>query len=100
MPSDPDGRPDVAQLLEELGRRRWTNLLLEGGAAVLGAFFDCGAVDEAHVFVAPKLIGGAAAKSPVAGVGRPTIAQGDGWITETMENIDGDAYLRCIRQIT
>ena len=24
----------------ELGRRRWTNLLVEGGAAVLGSFFD------------------------------------------------------------
>ena len=99
LPSDAEGRPDLLPLLAELGRRRWTNLLVEGGSAVFGSFFDQDAVDEIHVFVAPKLIGGANAKSPVAGQGLGAIAQGAGWTTEEMDNVNGDAYLRCRRDI-
>ena len=44
-----------------MGRRHWTNVLVEGGSAVLGSFFDAGAIDEVHVFVAPRLIGGSSA---------------------------------------
>ncbi len=98
VPGDAEGRPDIMRLLDELGRRRWTNLLVEGGAAVLGSFFDRDAVDEIHAFVAPKLIGGAEAKSPIAGRGVDAIVQSAGWTTESIENLDGDAYLRCIRQ--
>lgn len=97
FPADDEGRPDIMKLLDEFGRRRWTNLLVEGGGAVLGAMFDRDVVDEAHVFVAPKLIGAAHAKSPVAGRGVETIAQSAGWLTESIENLDGDAYLRLIR---
>src|SRR5439155_8684965 len=52
-------RPSVRALLTELGRRRMTNLLVEGGAEVFGSFCDERLIDEFHVFVAPKLIGGA-----------------------------------------
>jgi diaminohydroxyphosphoribosylaminopyrimidine deaminase/5-amino-6-(5-phosphoribosylamino)uracil reductase len=57
LPSD-RGRPSVAALLEELGRRRMTNVLVEGGAETLGSFVDARLVDEVHVFVAPRLLGG------------------------------------------
>src|SRR5262249_28998026 len=50
-------RINPAELLAELGRRRMTNVLVEGGSALLGSFFDAGLVDEAHVFVAPKFLG-------------------------------------------
>jgi diaminohydroxyphosphoribosylaminopyrimidine deaminase/5-amino-6-(5-phosphoribosylamino)uracil reductase len=56
-------------VLDELGRRRMTNVLVEGGARVLGSFFDEGLADEAVVFVAPRLIGGAAAPGPLGGRG-------------------------------
>jgi diaminohydroxyphosphoribosylaminopyrimidine deaminase/5-amino-6-(5-phosphoribosylamino)uracil reductase len=87
------GRPDIMKLLDELGKRRWTNLLVEGGAAVLGAFFDADLVDEIHLYVAPKLIGGNA-KSPVAGLGIDAIARAGQWRLESNENLDGDTYLR------
>ncbi len=99
LPPDEKGRPDILALLDELGRRRWTNILVEGGAGVLGTFFDREAVDEVHVFVAPKQIGAASAKSPVAGDGHETMAQSAGWITDTIENLDGDAYLRYLRKL-
>ena len=64
---DANGRPDVRALLAELGRRRMTNLLVEGGAEVFGSFLTANLVDELHVFIAPKLIGGEGARSPVSG---------------------------------
>jgi len=63
------GRPDLAALLEEVGRRQMTNVLVEGGAQLLGALFDAGLVDRVMAFVAPLVIGGAGAPSPVAGTG-------------------------------
>ncbi|HYO26431.1 MAG TPA: bifunctional diaminohydroxyphosphoribosylaminopyrimidine deaminase/5-amino-6-(5-phosphoribosylamino)uracil reductase RibD [Lacipirellulaceae bacterium] len=64
----------LAELLDELARRQMTNVLVEGGAEVLGALFDLRAVDEVHAFVAPRLLGGPA-PSPVAGRGIGAMAQ-------------------------
>lgn len=64
----------LGQLLDELGRRRFTNVLVEGGGALLGALFDSRLLDEVHVFVAAKLVGGAAAQTPLAAQGLPTMA--------------------------
>jgi diaminohydroxyphosphoribosylaminopyrimidine deaminase/5-amino-6-(5-phosphoribosylamino)uracil reductase len=96
MPANSAGLPDVLALLDELGRRRFTNVLVEGGAGVLGSFFDAGAVDEIHSFVAPKLIGGSEAKSPVAGDGIDSIAESGRWQLEHVENLTGDIYARWI----
>jgi diaminohydroxyphosphoribosylaminopyrimidine deaminase/5-amino-6-(5-phosphoribosylamino)uracil reductase len=65
----------IDAVLAELGRRRMTNVLVEGGAAVLGAFLDARAIDEIHAYVAPKLIGGGGALSPVAGSGVELISE-------------------------
>src|SRR5436190_19884132 len=37
-----------ASLLDELGRRRMTNVLVEGGSQLLGTIFNLRAVDEVH----------------------------------------------------
>lgn len=57
------GRLSLKACLRELARRGVTNLLVEGGASVLSSFLKAGLVDEANVFVAPKLIGDARAPS-------------------------------------
>ncbi|MBA4188252.1 MAG: bifunctional diaminohydroxyphosphoribosylaminopyrimidine deaminase/5-amino-6-(5-phosphoribosylamino)uracil reductase RibD [Planctomycetaceae bacterium] len=59
--------PDA--ILADLGTRRFTNVLVEGGAGLLGSFLDAKAADEFHVFIAPKLVGGDTALSPVGGRG-------------------------------
>ena len=69
LPSDASGRVSGAALLDELGRRGHTNVLLEGGGTLAGNWFDGGLIDEAWVFLAPKLLGGSAAPVPLAGTG-------------------------------
>ncbi len=51
------GRVDIAALLDELGRRQWTRLLVEGGAGVLESIIGGGLADELIVFVAPEKVG-------------------------------------------
>ena len=74
LAEDGRGRLAVPQLLAELGRRRWTNLLVEGGGQVMASFLEAGLLDELHVFIAPKLIGGGGAPSPIAGDGVARLA--------------------------
>jgi diaminohydroxyphosphoribosylaminopyrimidine deaminase/5-amino-6-(5-phosphoribosylamino)uracil reductase len=65
----------IGAILDELGRRRFTQVLVEGGAEILGGFFEAGAVDEAMVFVAPLIVGGRSALGPVGGHGAATLQQ-------------------------
>jgi diaminohydroxyphosphoribosylaminopyrimidine deaminase/5-amino-6-(5-phosphoribosylamino)uracil reductase len=67
--SDESPGEQLREWLAECGRRRWTNLLVEGGGQVLGAFHDAELLDEVHAYVAPKLLGGSAAPTPLGGVG-------------------------------
>jgi diaminohydroxyphosphoribosylaminopyrimidine deaminase/5-amino-6-(5-phosphoribosylamino)uracil reductase len=69
-----NGLPNVTSLLDELGRRRMTNVLVEGGGQVLGSFFDAKAVDEVHAFIAPMIAGGNATTA-VAGLGIGKISE-------------------------
>ena len=64
-----DGRVDLRALMATLGKRDVTSVLVEGGGAVLGALFDLKLVDKVVAFVAPVIIGGEDAISPVGGVG-------------------------------
>jgi diaminohydroxyphosphoribosylaminopyrimidine deaminase / 5-amino-6-(5-phosphoribosylamino)uracil reductase len=67
-----DGQTPAARLdalLAELGRRRLTNVLVEGGGGLLGSLLSAQQIDEVHTFVAPKLFGGATAPTAVGGEG-------------------------------
>ena len=70
----PGGDVNLSALLAELGRGDTTSVLVEGGGEVLGSLFDAGLVDKVVAFVAPTIIGGAGAPSPVAGAGVQRIA--------------------------
>jgi diaminohydroxyphosphoribosylaminopyrimidine deaminase/5-amino-6-(5-phosphoribosylamino)uracil reductase len=77
----------------ELGRRRFTNVLVEGGSRVLGSFLDARAVDEVHVFIAPRLAGGAEALTPVGGRGVEKIAEALTLAECRVEVVEGDVYV-------
>lgn len=63
------GRLDVDALMASLAQRDVRHLLVEGGGVVLGGLFEKGLVDRVVVFLAPKLIGGDGAPSPLRGAG-------------------------------
>ena len=88
-----DARVSIEALLEELGRRRFMNVLVEGGSGAFGGFLDCGAVDEFHVFIAPRLAGGAAAISAVGGLGVGRMAEALRLAEWTHEGMEGDLYV-------
>lgn len=81
------------ELLAELGRRRMTNVLVEGGGGLLGALFDALSIQEVHTFIAPRLIGGEAAPSPIAGIGESLMAQSRNLREVQVRMLDGDLYL-------
>jgi diaminohydroxyphosphoribosylaminopyrimidine deaminase/5-amino-6-(5-phosphoribosylamino)uracil reductase len=72
-----------------------TNVLIEGGAEVLGSFFDARAVDEVHVFIAPRIAGGIA-KTAVAGRGVEKIADALSLTEWTIEELGPDVRLHGI----
>ena len=94
VPADEHTHPDVTACLHELGRRRLTNLLVEGGSSVLGSFFDRRLIDEVHVFVAPRLIGGSAARSPLGGEGLTSPDLSATLTGLRVEQVDGDLYVQ------
>ena len=47
-------------------------LELEGGGTLNWAALECGIVQQVQAYIAPKLLGGRDAKTPVEGVGVPT----------------------------
>jgi len=68
LPADDQGRVDLSALLERLGQEGITTLLVEGGATVLGSFWDQGLIHKVHALIAPRIFGGPG-PSPIAGRG-------------------------------
>jgi diaminohydroxyphosphoribosylaminopyrimidine deaminase/5-amino-6-(5-phosphoribosylamino)uracil reductase len=83
----------LQMLLAELGLRRMTNLMVEGGALVLGAFADIRAIDEVHAFIAPKLVGGKEAPSPIAGQGVADMARAQHLVDVEINVLEGDVHV-------
>ncbi|MBW3541468.1 MAG: bifunctional diaminohydroxyphosphoribosylaminopyrimidine deaminase/5-amino-6-(5-phosphoribosylamino)uracil reductase RibD [Planctomycetes bacterium] len=84
---------DLAILLRELAARSATNVLVEGGSQVLGSCFDAGVLDEVHVFVAPKLVGGREAATPLGGCGLERIPAAGSIETLELQFPGDDVYL-------
>ncbi len=88
-----DHSVSIRALLNELGKRRMTNVLVEGGGQLLGSLFDLGAIDEVHLFIAPKLVGGREAPTPLAGKGMEKIAAALPIADLQVRHIGDDLYL-------
>ena len=68
LPEGPQG-VDMLALCRALGERGITSLLMEGGGATLASAFQAGVVNKVCFFVAPKIVGGREAITPVEGEG-------------------------------
>lgn len=66
---------DLAKLMIQLNRRGITSVLLEGGGTLKAAALQAGIVDKVSFIVAPKLVGGVDAKTPVEGDGATIISE-------------------------
>lgn len=59
-------------LMECLGQQKIQSILLEGGGTLNWSALHSGIVDRIQAYIAPKIFGGAKAKSPVEGIGVET----------------------------
>lgn len=81
---------DLGVILDRLGSEGVLQVLVEGGAAVAGAFHRAGLVDRYVVYLAPVLFGGEDGRGLFAGAGAPTIDEvWRGRIVETTQ-LGGD----------
>jgi len=95
----PGGGVDLRALLAELNALEVRSLLVEGGGITAASFLAAGLVDRVTAYVAPRILGGVAARVPVAGEGVGSLD--DAWELQDLEivRIGGDLRLsaRCRR---
>lgn len=66
---DENDKVDIEKLLDILGQQNICSILVEGGATLSGSFVAKKLIDKVYFFIAPKIVGGKEAKTPVAGTG-------------------------------
>lgn len=88
-----NGHVDPQAMLAVIYERQLRSVLVEGGPSLIGSFFDDNLVNKVHVFVAPVVIGGEAAKSSVGAQGIAELR--DGWrLTDVgVEHLGADLHI-------
>ena len=89
-----NGHVDINDLMEKLGAMGIDSLLLGGGGTLNAAFLEAGCVDEVWAFIAPKIIGGDGAKTPVAGKGIEKMNDAIQLQNIDIQNINGDILIK------
>ncbi len=69
LPTDDRGWLRPRAILEAIHRRQRMSVLVEGGGQLLGSLFDNHLIDYVYAFIAPKLIGGDRAPTPLGAEG-------------------------------
>lgn len=67
-----EGHVDLQELMKKLGEMQIDSILLEGGGTLNWAALKASIVHKIQAYIAPKLLGGQDAKSPIEGIGFPT----------------------------
>lgn len=88
-----DGRVDLRALMRDLGSRKVDSVLLEGGSTLNWQAFSQGIVNEAVVYLAPKVVGGASAPTPVGGEGFSLMSQAIALGSPQVELVGDDVRL-------
>ena len=87
------GKVDLHKLMALLGERGIDSVLVEGGGGLNEALFKAGLVNETIVYLAPKIVGGADAKTPVEGLGVAAMANAFQLGAPTVEHLGDDLKL-------
>ncbi|HVR83056.1 MAG TPA: bifunctional diaminohydroxyphosphoribosylaminopyrimidine deaminase/5-amino-6-(5-phosphoribosylamino)uracil reductase RibD [Planctomycetota bacterium] len=85
---------DLKLVLEALAGQGLHRILVEGGGEVHASILEERLADEACVFVAPKIIGGRDAKSPVEGEGLDKMSEALRLNQVRVERFDDDLMIR------
>lgn len=72
-PDSGETKVDLIELMKDLGQHQIDSVLLEGGGTLNASAFEAGIVNKVYAFIAPKIIGGKEALSPVGGRGAMTM---------------------------
>lgn len=67
--SKENGHLNLQELMSRLGQEKIDGILLEGGGTLNYSALKSGLVNKLQVYIAPKIFGGATAKTPVEGMG-------------------------------
>lgn len=90
---DERGWLDMEEGLRALGERGLMSVLVEGGGNLLGSLLDGGHIDRVYAFIAPKLIGGQGAISPVLGRGIASMSEVLSLANWSVEQVGQDVLL-------
>ena len=85
--------------MKEFADRGATNLLVEGGGTLLGSLHRLKQIDEIHVFVGPKLLGGRNSVTPVEGENPILMEAADQMSLKSVRRIEDDVYLQYRRGV-
>lgn len=73
-----DGEPIAKQVIDALEKRKVKNLLVEGGGNIMWLFAEHDLIDEYHVTITPRVLGGTEA---------PTLVDGRGFNADEVVNL-------------
>ncbi len=88
-----DGHVDLRALVKKLGEEGIDSVLLEGGSFVNDSAFKAGIIQRLHLFIAPKILGGENAYTPVGGTGVDTVAESVALKRKSIETFEEDVLI-------
>jgi diaminohydroxyphosphoribosylaminopyrimidine deaminase/5-amino-6-(5-phosphoribosylamino)uracil reductase len=92
LPSSAGGI-ELGQLLDELSKLDVSQVLVEGGATLNGALLRDDLAQELAAFIAPKILGGERALSPVGGEGFQKLSESLSLSSLRYEELGDDLFL-------
>ena len=86
-------RVDLDDLLQKLGEMQIDSLLIEGGSSLNFSALESSVVNRVHCYIAPKLVGGKQAKTPIGGEGIDDLSQAVKLKLVSMEMVGEDILI-------
>jgi len=100
VPERNDGKVRLKTLMEILGKRQITSVMIEGGSEINASALKEGIVDKVMIFIAPKFIGGKTAPGLVGGQGIELLSNAIGLrdiqVSKIGEDILVEGYIHVI----
>lgn len=90
---DEKGRIDLKELMQHLYELKIDGILLEGGGILNSSMLKENLINKVYAFIAPKLIGGEKALSPIEGVGINKMSKARELRDVEMKNIGDDILI-------